>query len=222
MPRRDRAEPRPGRDQRLDRAVSVPASPSPCGSFAAAARSSRRRSSTRSRAASSALISSVPSSAASRARRIRSRPRRGSSPRTRAHVLHARPRPRPGGRPEAPARAASRQRPREVEQTLLRRPCCDPRQRPHLRERELAPRERRPRRRQLLQRLRDPHELPRLTRRDPQRHATKLCRSLLSPCLCISHTSSSQRAVAALKCADKLASSSTRCSVAASRAATSS
>ena len=54
----------------------------------------------------------------------------------------------------------------------------------------------------------------------PQRHARKACRSLLSPCSCISQTSSSQRAVAALRCADRLASSSTRCSVAASRAAT--
>ena len=54
----------------------------------------------------------------------------------------------------------------------------------------------------------------------PQRHARKRCRSLLSPCSRISHTSSSQRAVAALRCADRLASSSTRCSVAASRATT--
>ena len=56
----------------------------------------------------------------------------------------------------------------------------------------------------------------------PHRHATNARRSLLSPCSRISHTSSSQRAVAALRCADRLASSSTRARVAASRAATSS
>ena len=58
----------PGRTRRIDRSAAAAAACA-CGSFAAAARSSRRRSSTRSRAASSALISRVPSSAASRARR---------------------------------------------------------------------------------------------------------------------------------------------------------
>ena len=116
----------------------------------------------------------------------------------------------PAEGPKRPLELRCRQRPRKLEQALLGRRRRDPGQRPNLGERELATRERRPRRRQLLQRLRDPQELTRLTPRDPATPGEKARRSLLSPCSRISQTSSSQRAVAALRCADRLASSSTR------------
>ena len=72
--------------------------------------------------------------------------------------------------PEVPQRALElrrRQRSRELEQPLLGRPGRDPRQRANLRVCRLASRERRPDRRQLLQRLRDPQVLPRLAPGDP-------------------------------------------------------
>ena len=73
----------------------------------------------------------------------------------------------PAERPQRPLELRCRQRARKLEQALLGRRRRDPGQRPNLGERELAAPERRPRRRQLLQRLCDPQELTRLTRRDP-------------------------------------------------------
>ena len=73
----------------------------------------------------------------------------------------------PAKSPQRPLQLRRRQRPRKLEQTLLRRPRRDPRQRPHLAERKLATPERRPQQRRPLQRLRDPQKLTRLTPRDP-------------------------------------------------------
>ena len=68
-----------------------------------------------------------------------------------------------------------RQRARELEQPLLGRRGRDPRQRAHLREGELAARERRPCRGQLSQRLGNPHVLARLAPGDPAAVREEAC-----------------------------------------------
>jgi hypothetical protein len=67
---------------------------------------------------------------------------------------------------ERPLELGGGQRERELEQSLLGRRRCDARQRPDLRERELAAAEGFPNRRKLVQRLSHTHDLPRLAARD--------------------------------------------------------
>jgi hypothetical protein len=67
------------------------------------------------------------------------------------------------------------QRARELEQSLLGRRRGDARQRPDLRERELAAAEGFPDRRELAQRLGHTHDLPRLAARDPAAERDVAC-----------------------------------------------